>query len=167
MRLQTTKVPFFVRLFFLSNERLRKTWLYWKSQISSRFYVYKSTCVVSTKIFIILVNSFNCYFQPKMCLGRNFPCRTFGPCQNVLDIWSHLVLSKTSMETLDPCQISLIFAGWFDPIQNVHQTFGPCLKVLDIWSCLKGPYLAWIKYAHGCFGQDQMSRTFWRGPNVC
>ena len=38
----------------------------------------------------------------------------FDPCQKVLDIWPHFVLSKMTMET-----------------------FGPCQKVLDIWSCPK------------------------------
>ena len=28
-------------------------------------------------------------------------------------------------------------------------------------------HLSWAKYAHGHFGQDQISRTFWRGSKVC
>lgn len=33
------------------------------------------------------------------------------------------------------------------------ETFGPCQQGLDIWSVQN--YLAWTKYIHGCFKQDQ------------
>ena len=51
--------------------------------------------------------------------------RTFGRCQKVLDIWSYMVLSKTSMETSSPQQKVI-----FGPVQNVQG---------DIRSVPKGP----------------------------
>lgn len=60
------------------------------------------------------------------------PCWTFGPVQKALDIWSSLDLSKMSMGTLVHAKRFLIFG----PAQN---------------------HLAWMKYAHTHFGQDQMS----------
>ena len=50
----------------------------------------------------------------------------------LLNLERHLVLLKASMETFGPCQKSLIFGA----IQY---------------------HLAWTKYAHGRFGQEQMS----------
>ena len=35
---------------------------------------------------------------------RHLLHQTFGSCQNVLDNWSYLVLSKTSLEAFGPCQ---------------------------------------------------------------
>lgn len=48
----------------------------------------------------------------------------------VLEIWSYLVLSKTSMKTFVPCQRSLIFG----PVQN-HLTWGQ-IYLRTFWNVL-------------------------------
>ena len=87
----------------------------------------------------------------------------FGPHQKILNIWScpkrlediwsvpkgpdkwsSLVLSKTSIRHLVHAKRSW-YLVIFGPVQNVQKY---------IWSMPNG------------FGQDQISKTFWHGPNV-
>ena len=120
-----------------------------------------------------------------------FPCRTFGPVQNVrqtfgprqkvLDIWSspkrpqyiwsmskgpwHLVLSKTSMNIFGACQMVLDRTKWSCKCQG---PFG--VDQMSPWTFHTGPKMT--RY-QGPFGADQMSsrpkvfRTFWTRPNIC
>lgn len=76
--------------------------------------------------------------------------KTFGPLQNVLDIWSYLVLSKTSMKTLSPHQKA------FD-ICSKTIWHGPDI-LMDILDKIKfqGPFgLNQMSFGH--FEQDQIS----------
>lgn len=61
---------------------------------------------------------------------------------------------------------SLIFAGPFGLVQNVHKTFGPLQNVLDIWS-----YFGPIQNIHGDTYPHQKafdicSKTIWHGPDI-
>ena len=55
---------------------------------------------------------------------------------NYKSLAGHLVLSKMPIRHLVHTKRSLIFAGPFGLVQNVHKTFGPLQNVLDIWSYL-------------------------------
>ena len=82
---------------------------------------------------------------------RHLVHKPFGPSQKTLDIWSHLVLSQTSMETFGPCQKSLIFG----PIQNRSAWTKYAHELLD-WTEFQVPF-GMDQMAYGCFQQDQMS----------
>ena len=59
--------------------------------------------------------------------------KTYGPPKKVLDIWSHLVLFKMSMETFVHAKRFLIFG----PVQShLARTFwiGPNFKDLLVWT---------------------------------
>ena len=56
---------------------------------------------------------------------------------------------------------SLISAGPFGPVQNVHKTFGPLQKVLDIWS-----YLVLSKMSMETFGPRQKIFDIWSCPKL-
>lgn len=55
---------------------------------------------------------------------------------NYKSLAGHLVLSKMTIRHLVHTKRSLIFAGPFGLVQNIHKTFGPLQNVLDIWSYL-------------------------------
>lgn len=92
--------------------------------------------------FIVSFPSRVLYFSNT--LRDSYILKTFSPSLLVLGSWLYLVLYKTSMEIIGPQQ-----------------------KIFDVWFCLElfGMDQS-SKDAHGCFGQDQISRMFRRGPNV-
>ena len=73
----------------------------------------------------------------------------------------HLVLSKMSIRHLVHTKRSLIFAGPFGPVQNIHKTFGPLQNVLDIWS-----YLVLSKTSTETFGSHQKVFDIWSCPKL-
>lgn len=77
-----------------------------------------------------------------------------------------LVLSKWSVRHLVHAKKSWLFdLIIFWPVQNIHGDIWSMPK--DTWYLIPSKtFLAWTKHAHGHFVNNELSRTFWHGPNI-